>query len=73
MAWGNTRGSRDVMTCPVPGCHRQHSRQLLMCPQHWKRVSSRVKDDVWRAYRNAGVLSEQYRTAREQAIKEASA
>lgn len=63
---------RDVTTCPISGCHRQHSRSLLMCPTHWKRVSKPTQQRVYDAYLNKGVISGEYREARADAIAEAS-
>jgi hypothetical protein len=62
---------RDVTTCPIDGCHRQHSRSLLMCPHHWGRVSKSTRWRVLAAYNNEGVLSEAYQAARIDAIAEA--
>jgi hypothetical protein len=62
---------RDVTTCPIDGCHRQHSRSLLMCPHHWGKVSTPTQQRVYKAYRSEGVLSEAYQAARIDAIAEA--
>ncbi len=59
--------------CPVDGCTNRHSRSLLMCRPHWYAIPKPLRDDVMRAYRTKGVLSEEYGAAREAAIHAAEA
>lgn len=58
--------------CLIKGCTTTHPDDLLMCKEHWFKVSETTRNRVWRAYRNAGVMSKEYRDARAQAIEEAS-
>lgn len=60
------------MTCPVPDCEVTHSRRLLMCRDHWFSVPKPLRDELMRAYRRDGVLSEEYLNARQACIEAAS-
>lgn len=54
--------------CPIKGCAAIHDRSKLMCLAHWRRVPRPLKDELWRAYREDGVLSEEYQQARDACI-----
>lgn len=54
--------------CPVDGCQNRHARTLLMCRSHWYAVPKPLRDDVLRAYRTEGVVSDAYIAARAAAI-----
>lgn len=60
------------MTCPVPGCEARHRRDMLMCRSHWFKIPKPLRDELWRAYRNEGVMSAAYQSAREECIKAAA-
>lgn len=65
--------SRTKRECPIEGCTTEHSRDLMMCPVHWYRLTKELRDRVYRVYRQHGVLSEEYIEVREEAIEAASA
>lgn len=46
--------------CAAVDCEEQIPSQLLMCRPHWFAVPKPIRDEIWRAYRNEGVLSEAY-------------
>lgn len=41
----------------------------LMCKPHWYSVPKQLRDELWDAYRNQGVLSEEYGEARDKCIQ----
>lgn len=61
-----------MIECLITGCTTKHGEHLLMCKTHWFKVSEPTRSRVWRAYRNAGIMSKEYREARAQAISEAT-
>lgn len=60
--------ARDDRTCPIEGCTRTHSTSKLMCKMHWYMVPKHLRDELWEAYRQQGVWSEEYREARDKCI-----
>jgi hypothetical protein len=58
----------DLRECPIDGCTERHARTKLMCRDHWYMVPKELRDAVWKAYRGAGVFSEEYAEARDAAI-----
>lgn len=64
-----TKKNGTKVGCPVPGCSEMHARRLMMCPTHWRQVPKPIRDEVWRSYREEGVLSEAYIEARVAAIE----
>src|SRR4051812_24288776 len=50
----------DDRECPVSGCETRHPPHLMMCRSHWFQVPKHLRDEVWDAYRNDGVLSVRY-------------
>lgn len=61
-------------SCPVPDCERNVGDPYLMCRTDWWRVSADTRELVYDAFNGgAGLLSEDYRKAREQAVAEAVA
>jgi hypothetical protein len=72
-----------MTTCPVPGCATPDRPGMLMCREHWFKASSaarRAVNKTWREYKAAKgeppearlLALKVYRTARDQAIGEAS-
>lgn len=51
--------------CRVDGCSSTHARGQLMCRRHWLGLPKPLRDELWAAYRNEGVLSERYAAAAE--------
>lgn len=68
--------SRERRQCPVNECGARctnvHTPDKLMCRTHWFQVPKGLRDEVWDAYRNEGVMSERYVEARDAAIKAVS-
>lgn len=58
--------------CPIPGCQTRHRRNLMMCATHWRMVPKLLQQEVYRAYRQDGVMSEAYLEARKSAIEAAT-
>lgn len=58
--------------CPVPRCQNRHDRSMLMCRGHWRSLPKPLRDELWRAYRHEGILSDAYQQAREACIAHAS-
>lgn len=58
----------SATTCPVPGCNQRHRRDMLMCRTHWYMVPKPLREELWRAYRGEGVLSDAYQSARDRCI-----
>lgn len=58
----------ETRECPVDGCEERHARSLLMCRGHWFSLPKPLRNDLMRAYRREGVLSEAYMAAREACI-----
>ena len=54
--------------CPIDGCTRTHPNNRLMCKMHWYMVPKGLRDELWDAYRQQGVLSEEYGEARDKCI-----
>lgn len=54
--------------CPVDGCVERHDRKMLMCRKHWYSVPKPLRDALWKAYREEGVLSDEYIEARQACI-----
>jgi hypothetical protein len=44
-------GSTTWHECAIDDCHVLLSLEMLMCPQHWRKVPAELKTDVWRTYR----------------------
>lgn len=40
----------------------------MMCRQHWFQVPKPIRDEVWRAFKEEGVLSDAYLDAYEAAV-----
>jgi hypothetical protein len=69
-----SRGERGPgPRCPVGDCDARRGREHLMCRSCWRLVPRVLRDEVWAAYREEGVLSERYLQARETAIAAVSA
>lgn len=66
-----TERKAETRECPVDGCDNRHARSLLMCRDHWFSLPKPLRDDLMRAYRRHGVLSEEYWAAREACIANA--
>jgi hypothetical protein len=64
--------SEGLRTCPVEGCEETHTRSKLMCISHWYSVPKDLRDELWRAYRSDGVLSDAYVEAMDACIAAAS-
>ena len=62
---------RRVRTCPVAGCAGSHPRHHLMCRRCWNALPKPLRDDLWRSYRECGVMSDEYLIAREHCIAHA--
>lgn len=58
----------DYRTCPVKGCENKHTRSVMMCRAHWFSLPKPLRDEVYRAFRYEGIISEAYFDARESAI-----
>lgn len=56
-----------VRTCRIAGCTNQHKNWLFCCRHHWFRLLKHYRDDIWRAYREHGVISVEYLQAAENA------
>lgn len=39
-----------------------------MCLHHWRTVPAPLRSEVWRTYRDLGILSDEYHDARDAAI-----
>lgn len=59
--------------CPIDGCTARTPSHLLMCSAHWWVVPAWLRNPVWRAYKRNGVLSSEYRQARDKAIAHVNA
>lgn len=57
----------DVRTCRIQGCETQHARNLFCCRSHWYALPKQMRDAIWSAYRNQGVMSDEYLQAAENA------
>lgn len=55
-------------TCPVKGCSETHERSKLMCLGHWWSIPKPMRGDLWDAYRNHGVFSDEYLAVREACV-----
>jgi hypothetical protein len=71
-AQARSRGERGPR-CPIADCDARRGRGHLMCRSCWRLVPKVLRDEVWAAYREEGVLSERYLQAREAAIAAVSA
>lgn len=40
--------------CMAVGCQATVQGNFLMCLPHWRQVPKRLRDDVWKAYRDMG-------------------
>lgn len=60
--------------CHAIGCKTEVLPRLLMCGRHWRMVSKRSQDEVWRYYRNGQEIdkrpSREYLAAARQATTE---
>lgn len=60
--------------CPVPECERNVGSAYLMCRSDWWRVSKPTQSLVYDTFAGgAGLLTDEYKEARDQAIAEAVA
>lgn len=60
--------SAEGRECAAPTCSITISRKFLMCRQHWYQVPKPIRDEVWRSYKEEGVLSEAYIAAVDAAV-----
>lgn len=59
-------------TCPVGGCERNVGPAYLMCRTDWWRVKPDVRQRVYDTFAHGtGVLTSEYREARDEAIRQA--
>lgn len=54
--------------CAAEDCIEQCPSHFLMCRAHWYRVPRAIRQEVWRAYKTEGVLSEAYVDAVDAAV-----
>lgn len=54
--------------CAAPACSIRISSKFMMCRQHWFQVPKPIRDEVWRAFKEEGVLSDAYLDAYEAAV-----
>jgi hypothetical protein len=57
----------EQRTCRVPGCTATHKRTQFCCRSHWYQLPKHLRDAIWTAYREHGVLSYEYLLAAENA------
>lgn len=50
-------------TCPAKGCDRTVPRSALACRDHWFSVPKPMRDELWAAYRDAGMGSARHSAA----------
>lgn len=41
----------EPRTCPRAGCTRTITADLFACSTHWNALPSKVRDDIWSAFR----------------------
>lgn len=51
--------------CPAPGCEERVPRAQYACRAHWFQIPKPLRDELWRAYREDGALSEPHLAAME--------
>lgn len=49
--------------CPSPGCTARVPHGRFACRSHWFTIPKNLRDELWAAFRNHGVLSEEYAEA----------
>lgn len=56
-----------MRACRIEGCGRMHGNGLFCCIDHWYELPIPMRDEVWRAYKEEGVFSDEYMQAAENA------
>ena len=51
--------------CPSPGCTARVPSGRFACRSHWFTIPKPLRDELWQAYRNHGVMSDEYAAAAE--------
>lgn len=46
--------------CPSPGCPVRVPSSRFACLDHWRSIPKPLRDELWAAYKNHGVLSDQH-------------
>lgn len=54
-------------TCRIAGCEAVHARTMFCCRSHWYALPKHLRDAIWSAYREHGVMSNEYMQAAENA------
>lgn len=57
--------SARIPTCPAPNCGLKIPRTMFACRAHWYSLPKPLRDRLWSAYQNEGVLSDEYFEAAE--------